>query len=300
LVFCRGPLRLAPPIYRSISGFRLAAPASCDAFCRPGLPARSGLSDSVCSQLASPASGLLRHPKVTRPGTALLSVAFRRLSPVDRPLTSRIQRGDLRRRSLCCDLPAGVQFEASVTSRLFGQNRFQFRLRSRLRQRRSQLPAPPGRSLQPCIQLAPNTPPGQMRLSAFLRVTTQSFPLRTAVALYRRRIRFRHGPCTLSSARNRGLLPNPAVTASAVLQLSCSTVSSGFRLRSPDCGFGSSNRKSLTAFAAGSLRSFFVLELSAGLASEVALRLLPIRPAAGPRRRFSDLHLSASTFETQT
>jgi len=33
-----------------------------------------------------------------------------------------------------------------------------------------------------------------MRLSAFLRVTTQSFLLRTAVALYRRRIRFQSGP----------------------------------------------------------------------------------------------------------
>lgn len=108
MVFCRGPLRLAPPIYRSISGFRLAAPAPCNAFCYPGLAAHSGLSDSVCGQLAPSASGLLRHPKVTRPGTALLSVASHRLSPVDRPLTSRIQRGDLRRRSLCCDLPAGV------------------------------------------------------------------------------------------------------------------------------------------------------------------------------------------------
>jgi hypothetical protein len=111
---------------------------------------------------------------------------------------------------------------------------------------------------------------------------------------------FSQGPCTLSSARNRNLRPNSAVTALTVLQLGCSTASSGFRLRSPDCGFGSSNRKSLTAFAAASLRSFFALELSAGLASEVALRLLPIRPAADPRRCFSDLCLSTSIFETQT
>lgn len=101
-------MRLAPPIYRSISDFRLAAPALCSAFYRPGLSAHPGLSDSGCSELASPASGLPRHPKVTLPGTALLSVAFRRLSPVDRPLLSRMQRGDLRHRSLCCDLPVGI------------------------------------------------------------------------------------------------------------------------------------------------------------------------------------------------
>lgn len=219
---------------------------------------------------------------------------------MDRPLNSRIQCGDLRRRSLCCDLPAGVHFEAPVTSCLFGRNRFQSRLRSRLRQRRSPLPAPPGRSLQLCVQLTPNAPSGQMRLSSFLRVTTQSFPLRTVVALCRRRIHIGQGPCTLSSARVRSLRLDPAVATLAALQLCCSAASSGSRLRSPDCGFGYNNRKSLTAFAANSLRPFFDLELSAGLASEVALRLLPIRPAADPRRRFSDLHLSASIFETQT
>lgn len=108
------------------------------------------------------------------------------------------------------------------------------------------------------------------------------------------------GPCTLSSVQARSLRLDPAVAALSALQLGCSAASSGSRLRSPDCGFGYNNRKSLTAFAANSLRPFFDLELSAGLASVVTFRLLPIRPAADPRPRFSDLRLSASIFETQT
>jgi len=74
-------LRLAPPIYRSISDFRLAVPAPRGTFYHPGLPAHSGLSDSGCSELAPlpPASCATRRSRCPeQPCSASLSAGFRR------------------------------------------------------------------------------------------------------------------------------------------------------------------------------------------------------------------------------
>lgn len=74
-------MRLAPPIYRSISDFRLAVPAPRGTFYHPGLPAHSGLSDSGCSELAPlpPASCATRRSRCPeQPCSASLSAGFRR------------------------------------------------------------------------------------------------------------------------------------------------------------------------------------------------------------------------------
>lgn len=179
---------------------------------------------------------------------------------MDRTSNSRMKRGDLRHRSLFCDLPAGLGTKkllppspptapvsrcGSVAVSSAGDHSHLFRQE---------------RNLRPCARLTPNTPSGQMRLSSSLRVATQSFSAAHCSHLIPQTA---SPPSGTPVPRLRpGLLLSqpPAVGRLATLQLGCSVASSGSCSRSPDCGFGNCNRNSLAAFAAISFRPFFALD----------------------------------------
>jgi len=193
---------------------------------------------------------------------------------VDRPLDSRLELRGFHHCFCSHDLPTGVRSKLPLPASSPDRYGFPHRFRCCSQQRRSRLPAPPGWGLYPSH---PAYAGCTVRLAASQRVSA-GYPAVVSAAqccfLIRRRLRLVQGTCAPILVRTRHFRAVPAVGRLTALQLCCSAASSGSCSRSPECGFVHNNRKSLPAFAATSLRPFFTLELSAGLASNSPCGLL--------------------------